>query len=102
MGQLPIEIRKTQVVANRLRDLGKRCLAENSIVSAVNRCTFTVRLLLRKIDIEHVDLVVSTYDIPFFIYEEAPVKNLVVRAVDGDRADENEPTFIFGKSSEPL
>ena len=71
-------------------------------MSAVNRCTFTVRLLLRKIDVEHVNLVVSTYDIAFFIYQEAPVKNLVVRAVDGDRADENEPAFIFGKSPEPL
>ena len=82
--QLPIEMREAQVVANCLRDFGKRSLTDSRFISSANRCAFTVRLLFRKIDVEQVNLVVSTYDIPFLIYEEAPVKDLVIGAIDGD------------------
>ena len=82
--KLPIEMWEAQVVANCLRDFGKRSLTDSRFVSAANRCAFTVRLLFRKIDVEQVNLVVSTYDIPFLIYEEASVKDLVIGAIDGD------------------
>jgi hypothetical protein len=78
-----LEIREAKVIADCLTHLCKRRLVD-TIVSATNRCTFKIRLLLRKIDIEQVNFVVAAHNTTFIIDKKTPIKDFVVGAVNSD------------------
>ena len=97
MRQLAIQLRETQIVADRQSKFAPREIGNHRPASARDRVRLAIGFAARQIYVEEKNLVVARDDVSFRVEQKRAVRGFRLAYLDRQRSDQKPDAKLFGK-----